>query len=139
MLGGSDAGAHLDIMCHANYTTAVLGHAVRERGLLSVEEAVRQFTDVPARLYGLRGRGRLAPGWAADVVVFDPDRVGTTPARARFDLPGDNLRLYAEADGIEHVFVNGREIVTGDHFTGDSGGTLLRSGRDTETVTVTGG
>ncbi len=139
VLGGSDAGAHLDIMCHANYTTAVLGHAVRERGLLSVEEAVRQFTDVPARLYGLRGRGRLAPGWAADVVVFDPERVGTAPARARFDLPGDNLRLYAEADGIEHVFVNGREIVTGDHFTGDSGGTLLRSGRDTETVTVTGG
>jgi N-acyl-D-aspartate/D-glutamate deacylase len=139
VLGGSDAGAHLDIMCHANYTTAVLGHAVRERGLLSVEEAVRQFTDVPARLYGLRGRGRLAPGWAADVVVFDPDRVGTAPARARFDLPGDNLRLYAEADGIEHVFVNGREIVTGDHFTGESGGTLLRSGRDTETVTVTGG
>jgi N-acyl-D-aspartate/D-glutamate deacylase len=139
VLGGSDAGAHLDVMCHANYTTAVLSEAVRERGLLSVEEAVHQFTDVPARLYGLRGRGRLAVGWAADVVVFDPDRVGTAPARARYDLPGDNLRLYAEAEGIEHVFVNGRQIVAGDHFTGDSGGTLLRSGRDTETVTVPGG
>jgi N-acyl-D-aspartate/D-glutamate deacylase len=139
VLGGSDAGAHLDIMCHANYTTAVLGDAVRERGLLSVEEAVHQLTDVPARLYGLRARGRLALGWAADIVVFDPDRVGTAPARARYDLPGDNLRLYAAAEGIEHVFVNGRHIVAGDQFTGDSGGTLLRSGRDTETVTVPGG
>jgi N-acyl-D-aspartate/D-glutamate deacylase len=139
VLGGSDAGAHLDIMCHANYTTAVLSEAVRERGLLSVEEAVQQFTDIPARLYGLRGRGRIAVGWAADLVVFDPEQVGTAPARARYDLPGDNLRLYAEAEGIEHVFVNGREIVTSDKFTGDSGGTLLRSGRDTETVTVPGG
>jgi N-acyl-D-aspartate/D-glutamate deacylase len=78
-------------------------------------------------------------GWAADIVVFDPDRVGTAPARARYDLPGDNLRLYAQADGIEHVLVSGRQIVAGDQFTGDLGGTLLRSGRDTETVTVPGG
>ncbi len=139
VLGGSDAGAHLDIMCHANYTTAVLGEAVRRRGLLSIEEAVRQLADVPARLYGLRGRGRLTPGWAADVVVFDPERVDTDVARSRFDLPGGGCRLYAEGRGFHHVFVNGREVVAADRFTGELGGTLLRSGRDTETVTVPGG
>jgi N-acyl-D-aspartate/D-glutamate deacylase len=139
VLGGSDAGAHVDIMCHANYTTAVLGNAVRDRGLLTIEEAVHQLTDVPARLYGLRGRGRLAPGWAADVVAFDPAAVGSDAARARFDLPGGSCRLYAEGRGFSHIFVNGHEIVTADRFTGNLGGTLLRSRRDTETVTVPGG
>jgi N-acyl-D-aspartate/D-glutamate deacylase len=112
VLGGSDAGAHLDLMCHANYTTSVLANAVRRRGLLTLEEAVRQLTDVPARLYGLRDRGRLAEGWLADLVVFDPERVDTENATTRYDLPGGNLRLYAESTGVEHVFVNGREVVT---------------------------
>src|SRR5207253_4336026 len=84
VLGGSDAGAHLDLMCHANYTTEVLGSAVRERGLFTLEEGVRELTDVPARLYGLRERGRVAEGWHADLVAFDPDTVGSQPARARF-------------------------------------------------------
>jgi N-acyl-D-aspartate/D-glutamate deacylase len=139
VLGGSDAGAHLDLMCHANYTTAVLGESVRERGLLPLEEAVRQMTDVPARLYGLRDRGRVAEGWFADLVVFDPDRIGSGPTHPRHDMPGGALRLYAEGRGIEHVFVNGTEIVTGDSFTGDLGGTLLRSGVHSDTVTVPGG
>ena len=76
MLGGSDAGAHLDLMCHANYPTVVLGEVVRDRGLLSLEEAVEMMTDRPARFYGLTGRGRIAEGAHADLVVFDPDRVG---------------------------------------------------------------
>jgi N-acyl-D-aspartate/D-glutamate deacylase len=139
VLGGSDAGAHLDIMCHANYTTAVLGQAVRRRGLLSIEEAVHQLADVPARLYGLKGRGRLAPGWAADVVVFDPERVDTDVAKARFDLPGGNCRLYAEARGFRHVFANGCEVVAADRLTGELGGRVLRSGRHTSTVPVPGG
>jgi N-acyl-D-aspartate/D-glutamate deacylase len=74
MLGGSDAGAHLDLMCHANYPTVVLGEVVRDRGLLSLEEAVEMMTDRPARHYGLRHRGRVAEGWFADLVVFDPMR-----------------------------------------------------------------
>jgi N-acyl-D-aspartate/D-glutamate deacylase len=139
VLGGSDAGAHLDVMCHANYTTAVLGESVRERGLLSLEEAVHQLTDVPARLYGLRGRGRVADGWCADLVVFDPARVGSRPVHARFDLPGGGMRLYAESDGVEHVLVGGREIVTAGALTGATPGTVLRSGRDTDTVTLRGG
>ena len=136
MLGGSDAGAHLDLMCHANYPTVVLGDAVRERGLLPIEEAVRLMTDAPARLLGLRGRGRIAVGTHADLVVFDPARVASGPAIARHDLPGGGERLYAESIGIEHAFVNGTEIVTNGELTGERGGTVLRSGRDTTTVTV---
>jgi len=134
VVGGSDAGAHVDMMCGAVYSTALLAHGVREHGVISLEEAIHQLTDVPARLYGLRDRGRIAEGWAADVVVFDPARVGYRQERTRADLPGGAARLYAEADGVEAVFVNGTCIVDGGGFTGATPGALLSSGRDTETA-----
>jgi len=136
LIGASDAGAHLDMIDTFTYSTSLLGPAVREKNLLSLEEAIHQLTDLPARLYGVRERGRLAENWCADVVVFDPERVGAGPVHFRDDLPTGASRLYAEADGIEHVLVNGVEIVRGREFTGATPGTLIRSGRDTETVTV---
>ncbi len=134
VVGGSDAGAHLDTMCGAIYSTSMLGDGVRARGLLSWEQAVRQLTDVPARLYGLRDRGRLAPGAFADVVVFDPTSIGHGPVRTRDDLPGGASRLYAEASGVGHVLVNGTEIVRHGSFTAARPGRVMRSGRDTDTV-----
>ena len=139
VIGASDAGAHLDMIDTFAFTTQVLGRGVREHGLLSWEEAVHQLSDVPARLYGLRERGRLQEGWHADLVVFDPDRVGTGPTHTRFDLPGGAGRLYADATGVEHVVVAGEEIVRGSELTGGLPGKVLRSGRDTDTVEVPGG
>jgi N-acyl-D-aspartate/D-glutamate deacylase len=134
IVGASDAGAHLDMMCGAIYSTSLVGPAVRDRQLLSLEEAVRQLTSVPAELYGIVDRGVLRPGAWADVVVFDPDTVGYGPERTRHDLPGGAPRLYADAVGVEHVLVNGVEIVTGGAATGEVPGKVLKSGIDTQTV-----
>ena len=139
LIGGSDAGAHLDMMCGAIYSTSLIGEAVRDMALLELEQAVRLLTDAPARLYGLRERGRIAPGWWADLVVFDPATVGPRPTRTVYDLPGGAARLYAESKGIEHVLVNGSQIVSSGSLTGSEPGRLLRSGSDTETVEVPGG
>jgi len=138
MIGGSDAGAHLDRMCGARYPSAFLGDIVRERGLLPLEEAVHMMTDVPARLFGLRERGRLEPGWHADIVVFDPQTIAPERIHTRSDLPGGTERLFAGATGIHRVFVNGRATIVDGKETGELPGTLLRSGRDTETVEVGG-
>ncbi len=138
VVGGSDAGAHLDSMCGAVYSTTLLGTGVRDRQLLTIEEAVHLLTDVPARLYGVVDRGRLSEGAWADIVVFDPDRVGPGPLRTRDDLPSGASRLFAGATGMEHVFVNGTEVVTGDALTGALPGAVLRSGVDTSTVEVPG-
>ena len=138
IVGASDAGAHLDFLATFNYSTAMLGNAVRERRLMPVEEAIRLLTDVPARLYGIKERGRLAEGWHADVVVLDPTTIGPQQVRMRFDMPTGAPRLFGGANGIDHVLVNGVEIVDNGAFTEARPGTLFRSGRDTETVTVPG-
>lgn len=136
VIGGSDAGAHLDMMCGAIYTTSLLGHGVREYGVVTLEEAVRLLTDVPARLYGLVERGRIAPGWHADLVLFDPDTVDHGPERTRYDLPAGAPRLVADAHGIASVLVGGVEVCRDGVATGAMPGIVLRSGRDTQTVSA---
>ena len=121
------------------FSSQVLGPGVREHEVISLEEGVRQLTDVPARLYGLRERGRLEQGWIADVVVFDADEIGLGETYTKYDLPEGAGRLYAEAKGVEHVFVEGVEIVRNGEDTGARPGTILRSGKHTETVEVPGG
>jgi N-acyl-D-aspartate/D-glutamate deacylase len=138
VVGASDAGAHLDMIDTFAFSTVLLGNA-RQRELVTVEEAVRLLTDVPAKLYGLKDRGQLREGAHADVVVFDPAKIASGPVHVRHDLPGGAGRLYADAIGIEHVIVNGTEIVRGRKHTGALPGTILHSGRDTETVEVPGG
>jgi N-acyl-D-aspartate/D-glutamate deacylase len=133
IVGGSDAGGHLDMLCGPVYTTALLGEYPR-RGLLSVEECVRLLTDVPARYIGLTDRGRIAPGYRADLVLFDTDAVGTGPFDFLHDLPTGGGRVWAGGTGIERVFVNGQPVLVDGKETGALPGTVLRSGRDTRTV-----
>ncbi len=136
VIGGSDAGAHLDMMCGAIYTTSLLGRGVREHQVVTLEEAVRLITDVPARFYGLTERGRIEPGWHADLVLFDPATVDHGPERTRYDLPAGAPRLVADAYGISSVWVGGVEVCRDGAATGALPGTVLRSGRDTETVSA---
>ncbi|MEY2472524.1 MAG: hypothetical protein QOK28_1853 [Actinomycetota bacterium] len=134
MLGGSDAGAHLDRMCGAPYTTRFIGDMLRGRKLVPLEKAVQMITDAPARLFGLKGRGRIEVGNHADLVVFDPATIDSEPATLIADLPGDAKRLTAGSIGVVRVLVNGVETVADGKATGATPGSILRSGRDTETV-----
>ena len=135
-LGGSDAGAHLDRMCGGSYPTQLLADTLRGRRMVSLEWAVQAMSDAPARLLGLRDRGRIAEGWIADLVLFDPATVGAASATLVRDLPGGAPRMTAASTGVERVFVNGVVTVVDGAATGAVPGTVLRSGRDTETVTV---
>ncbi len=103
-------------------------------GYLPLEEAVQLVTSKPARLYGLRDRGEITEGAFADLVCFDPATIGPTGERTRDDLPGGASRIVAESRGVQHVLVNGTEIVHDGAYRGATPGTLLRAGRDTDTV-----
>jgi N-acyl-D-aspartate/D-glutamate deacylase len=134
MIGGSDAGAHLDRMFGASYTTRFLGDMARGRKLVSLERAVQMITDVPARLFGLKERGRIVEGWHADLVLFDPETIESDAAELVNDLPGGTPRLTAQSQGISAVWVNGVQTVVDGKATGATPGTVIKSGRDTETV-----
>ncbi len=136
MIGGSDAGAHLDRMCGANYPTAFLADCLRGRKLVALEQAVSMMTKQPADLFGLHDRGTLAPGNVADLFIFDPATVDSQPARLVNDLPGDSPRLVAESIGVSRVIVNGVEILVDGQPTGALPGAILRSGVDTVSVTT---
>jgi N-acyl-D-aspartate/D-glutamate deacylase len=136
LIGGSDAGAHLDRMCGAPYTTSFLADTLRGRQLVSLERCVQLMTQAPAQLFGLRERGELREGFHADVVLFDPATVATGDVRLLDDLPGGSARLYADAVGVQRVIVNGTTIVENGKDTGARPGTVFRSGRDTYTVPI---
>ena len=98
MIGLSDAGAHVNLLCDAGYCTYLLGTWVRERNAITLEYAVKRITSEPADFFGLKGRGRLAAGAAADIAMFDADTVGS-PRRGTMlnDLPGGGKRLVMPA------------------------------------------
>ena len=135
-LAAIDAGAHLDRMCGSSYPTQFLADTLRGRRLVSLEWAVHAITGKVSELFGLRGRGTLVEGACADIVVFDPDTIGSEPATLVRDLPGGAPRMTAASTGIARVYVNGIETVVDGEATGARPGAVLRSGRDTTTVTV---
>ena len=133
MLGLSDAGAHASQLCDACFSTHLLGHWVREKGTLTLEQAVRMLTSRAADVMGITDRGRLVPGLAADVTIFDPDTVGCSKLRRVRDLPGGTERLVADAFGVNAVVVNGIVVREGGRDAvkpdGTLPGRLLRGGR----------
>lgn len=133
VLGLSDAGAHASQLCDACFSTHLLGHWVREKRTLGLEEAVRMLTSRPAEVAGITDRGRLAPGLAADIVVFDPATVAAGKLGRVNDLPAGAERLVSEASGIAAVIVNGRLLRRDGRDVVDPGGPLpgrlLRGGR----------
>ena len=136
MIGGSDAGAHLDRMAGASYTTQWLADCLRGQKLATVEGAIAHMTDVPARFFGLVERGRIAEGWHADLVVFNPETVGAGEFLLKHDLPGDSPRLYADAFGIDRVYVNGTCTIVDGQPVGSLPGSVLRSGTETATESI---
>jgi N-acyl-D-aspartate/D-glutamate deacylase len=128
LLGLGDGGAHLDMLCDSGYPTYVLGTWVRERKALTLEEAVRRMTSDPADFFGIRGRGRLQAGLAADIAIFDPASVASAGRPERlYDLPGGAKRMVMRSKGIEYTVVNGAITWEKGALTGVAAGQVLRS------------
>jgi N-acyl-D-aspartate/D-glutamate deacylase len=111
VLGLSDAGAHITQFSEAGQTSQLLGHWVRERQALSLEAAVRLVTGAPAEIFGIPDRGRLVPGLAADITVFDPRTIACHEEEIVHDMPDGGPRYIARASGIQWSFVNGQPII----------------------------
>lgn len=126
MIGSSDGGAHLLTFCGADYTTRLLTNFVP--GNLTLERAVSKLTSVPATALGLWDRGLIRPGFAGDLVLFDPDRLAVGPAQMVDDFPAGTSRLVYTAEGYHATIVNGRVVVQDGKATGERPGQVLRRG-----------
>ena len=112
----SDAGAHLIYFCDAGFGLHFLAHWVRETGTFTLEEGVRRLTSDPARKYRIPQRGRIAPGYFADLVLFDPSKVGITNLERVSDLPGGGTRMIRSPRGVHGVWVNGLRVFDGAKY-----------------------
>ncbi len=122
----SDSGAHVSQIMDSSLQTHLLSHWVREKQAVTLEEAVRMLSFVPASHWGLRGRGLLREGWAADVVIFDPDTITPMLPELAHDLPAGARRLKQKAAGIMATVVNGEVVLRNNEPTGALSGQLLR-------------
>jgi N-acyl-D-aspartate/D-glutamate deacylase len=122
----SDSGAHVSQIIDASVPTHLLSHWVRREGAFTWEEGVRMLTFDPARIWGFADRGLVAEGFAADLVVFDPERLTPGLPDAASDLPAGATRLVQRATGIDATIVNGRVLLRDGEPTGDLPGRVLR-------------
>jgi N-acyl-D-aspartate/D-glutamate deacylase len=123
----TDSGAHVSQVMNASLHTYLLAHWVRERGVLSLAEAVRRITSMPAEIWGLGDRGLLKPGWIADVNIIDPTTVAPLMPSLVADLPGGSRRIVQRATGIHSTIVAGRVVFQEGLHTGDLPGRLIRA------------
>ena len=127
LIGLSDGGAHVDMLCDAGYATYLLGRWVRDTQVLTIEEGVRRLTSVPADLFGIPKRGRITPGLVADLTLFDPDTVDAKDPEYVWDLPGGGKRFVAKSKGIKTTVVSGQVLYQDDEYQGGLPGQVLRS------------
>jgi N-acyl-D-amino-acid deacylase len=128
MIGLSDGGAHVDMLCDAGYATYLLGNWVRRREAITLERAVQRITSEPANFFGIRERGQLKTGWKADVTLFDYNTVDSAKrAKMQNDLPGGGRRLVMPAEGIEYTVVNGAVVYEHGKHSGAMPGQVIRS------------
>jgi N-acyl-D-amino-acid deacylase len=128
LVGQSDAGAHLIYDAGYGYATRLLGYWIRERNVMTLEEGIRKLTFMVASIFGLRDRGLVRPGMAADLVIFDPATVRECEPEMVSDLPGGEKRLIQNAIGIETTIVNGEVLVSKGEHTGALPGKVLGNG-----------
>jgi N-acyl-D-amino-acid deacylase len=126
IVAASDSGAHVSQILDSNIPAFLLSHWVRERKEFTLTEAVKMLTRDPALAWGFSDRGLLRPGFAADVVVFDPQEVGSSLPHVAFDLPDGGPRLVQQGQGFELIVVNGVMTWSEGNHTGDFPGRLLR-------------
>ena len=124
----SDAGAHLIFMCDAGFGLHFLRHWVRETGAFTLAEGVRKLTGDPAQKYRIPDRGRIEKGAWADLLLFDPAKVGVSPLEKRKDLPAGGTRMIRRPLGVHGVWVNGISVFDGAQCrAGETGpGRVLR-------------
>jgi len=127
LTGGSDGGAHIAFLCQVTYSSFLLSHWVREKKAMTLEQAVRKLTFDPAVLLGIPNRGLLKTGLAADLTIFDPDKVQAKDKEFVQDMPGGASRLVARADGYRYTVVNGQVIFRDGEQTSACPGRVLRS------------
>ena len=130
MIGLSDGGAHCDMLCDVGYCTYLLGTWVRDKGVLTLEHAIKRITSEPAAFFGITQRGMIKKGLAADFAIFDFNTVGSKKRGDMVnDLPGGGKRLIMPAQGVQYTVVNGSVLYDGGKHTGAMPGQVLRSGQ----------
>jgi N-acyl-D-aspartate/D-glutamate deacylase len=124
--GLSDSGAHVTRRCSSHFSTYILSYWVREMGVMTLEEAVRKLTYVPAAAFGMHDRGLIRPGLAADLTVFDPDTVQPSEMEEVDDFPGGATRMRRLCEGVEYTIVNGEVLIEEGEHTGAYPGRVVR-------------
>jgi N-acyl-D-aspartate/D-glutamate deacylase len=126
LIGTSDAGAHVLFGADFGYGTILLGLWVRERKVMSLEQAIHKLTFHPASIFGLQGRGLLRPGYAADIAIFDPATVNAEEPTWANDFPANTKRMVQQSVGMHYTLVNGTVINDHGSMTGDLPGQVMR-------------
>jgi N-acyl-D-amino-acid deacylase len=129
VVGLSDGGAHVQFHSNVSNPTRLLGYWVREKGIMSLELAVRRLTFDSASAFGIYDRGLLQPGMAADLVVFDPDTVRPVPEDVVHDFPSNGWRMRELAEGIHYTVVNGEVLMEKGTHAGSYPGRVLHNAR----------